>query len=65
MEGFGGQEFMEDMMPKVSYSLSYNYEPLRQWDGIILKVATLRERYPNLNIQVDGGLGPSTIQVIY
>ncbi|KAF0696928.1 Aste57867_12347 [Aphanomyces stellatus] len=38
--GFGGQSFMADMMPKVSF---------------------LREKFPTLDIEVDGGLGPSTI----
>lgn len=38
--GFGGQSFMEDMMPKV---------------------AALRKAFPALDIEVDGGLGPATI----
>jgi ribulose-phosphate 3-epimerase len=38
--GFGGQEFMIDMMPKVEQ---------------------LRKLKPNLNIEVDGGLAPETI----
>eukprot|EP00730_Choanoeca_flexa_P016070 TRINITY_DN7521_c0_g1_i3.p1 TRINITY_DN7521_c0_g1~~TRINITY_DN7521_c0_g1_i3.p1 ORF type:complete len:230 (+),score=33.97 TRINITY_DN7521_c0_g1_i3:28-717(+) len=38
--GFGGQSFMEDMMPKVR---------------------TLRDRCPGLDIAVDGGLSPKTI----
>ena len=38
--GFGGQKFMEDMMPKCKY---------------------LREKYPGLDIEVDGGLSLATI----
>lgn len=40
--GFGGQAFMNDMMPKV------------EW---------LRENYPNLDIEVDGGVGPNNIDI--
>lgn len=39
--GFGGQKFMEDMMPKVKY---------------------IRENYPTMNIEVDGGVGLNTIE---
>ena len=38
--GFGGQKFMEDMMPKVE---------------------KLRKLFPEKDIEVDGGLGPTTI----
>ena len=40
--GFGGQSFMENMMPKVSM---------------------LRKAFPDLDLQVDGGLGPATIEM--
>ncbi|XP_046682387.1 ribulose-phosphate 3-epimerase isoform X1 [Homalodisca vitripennis] len=39
--GFGGQKFMNDMMPKVKW---------------------LRDNFPTLDIEVDGGVGPNTIQ---
>jgi ribulose-phosphate 3-epimerase len=40
--GFGGQMFMNDMMPKVKW---------------------LRQNYPELDIEVDGGVGPSNIDI--
>ena len=39
--GFGGQKFMEDMMPKVQ---------------------KLRQLFPDKDIEVDGGLSPTTIE---
>lgn len=41
--GFGGQSFMEHMLPKV---------------------VALRERYPSLHIQVDGGISPKNIEKV-
>ena len=38
--GFGGQSFLDGMLPKVR---------------------TLRDRYPGLYIEVDGGLGEKTV----
>ncbi len=40
--GFGGQSFMEDVMPKVS---------------------AIRERCPDMDIEVDGGINPETIKI--
>ncbi|KAF5396090.1 Ribulose-phosphate 3-epimerase [Paragonimus heterotremus] len=39
--GFGGQKFMQDMLPKVKY---------------------LRDRYADLDIEVDGGVNSKTIR---
>lgn len=49
--GFGGQSFMSDMMPKVFlFSILF-----------ILKVKFLRERFPYMDIEVDGGVSLKTI----
>ncbi|KAK3101982.1 hypothetical protein FSP39_007812 [Pinctada imbricata] len=39
--GFGGQKFMQDMMPKVAF---------------------IRDKFKDVDIEVDGGVGPATIQ---
>ncbi|KAG2458895.1 RPE epimerase, partial [Polypterus senegalus] len=52
--GFGGQKFMEDMMPKSLHaSLTLCLIP-RQ-------VSWLRTQFPSLDIEVDGGVGPDSI----
>jgi len=40
--GFGGQSFMENMMPKVKY---------------------FRDKFPELDIEVDGGVGPKNVHL--
>ncbi|TKS67107.1 Ribulose-phosphate 3-epimerase [Collichthys lucidus] len=47
--GFGGQKFMEDMMPKVFICVH------------VTQVTWLRSQFPSLDIEVDGGVGPDTI----
>ena len=53
--GFGGQKFMSQMMPKVCVAPN-DGQSLSSW-----QVAELRGRFPALDIEVDGGLGPDTI----
>ncbi|VDN10690.1 unnamed protein product [Dibothriocephalus latus] len=59
--GFGGQSFMQDMLPKASvhFPLSIPF-PFHRY--FTIAVRNLRERYKNLNIEVDGGVGPKNIR---
>ena len=62
--GFGGQSFMADMMPKVR---DLPPSKIRTMQALIivtpLKVRALRDRFPHLDIEVDGGLAPDTIDI--
>ena len=57
--GFGGQKFMSHMMPKVGHTI-YNHLYMYLYNHC--KVKMLRVKYPNLDIEVDGGLSPDTIE---
>lgn len=63
--GFGGQAFMSSTMPKASPVMYCRSDVLPALMPISLllfsQVRALRERFPRLGIQVDGGLGPGTI----
>jgi len=70
--GFGGQKFMEDMMPKVwvckcvfaTSILIYNPQTTISniEDACVsLQVSWLRSQFPSLDIEVDGGVGPDSI----
>ena len=59
--GFGGQSFMEDMMPKVDFILFGNNENIQLNVWQLWQVVELRKRFPELNIQVDGGVSVKTI----
>lgn len=63
--GFGGQAFMPDMMPKVRPSSDRRYVSGVSHAALVpcAQVQALRERFPHLHIEVDGGLGPSNIAV--
>jgi ribulose-phosphate 3-epimerase len=50
--GFGGQPFMSSVLDKARLCGGYAADD---------QVRLLRDRFPLLDIQVDGGLGPSTI----
>lgn len=54
--GFGGQKFMDDMMEKVRLFFE-------QMQFIDFQVKRLRQEYPELNIQVDGGVTPQNVEV--
>jgi ribulose-phosphate 3-epimerase len=61
--GHGGQKFIEDCLPKVRCYVAFTFIHL---PSILTRypacqVAELRNRFPSMNIQVDGGVGAKTI----
>lgn len=63
--GFGGQSFMPDMMTKVLLSSSWLFAPLYLPLHKFTQVQSLRARFPDLDIQVDGGLSTSNVRPAY
>ena len=62
--GFGGQKFMADMMGKVTRHSDFECYLKKIFNNFPNQVRFLRESYPLLDIEVDGGVGPATIDEV-